>query len=88
MPRLFVACVMLQRVPPDIRILTPGLRFFSSSKVRRPRAAAVAAATRPAAPAPTTITSQLDSVAGGRLDIYWFVAGNVLVRSSAASEPK
>ena len=25
MPRLSVACVMLQRVPPDMRILTPGL---------------------------------------------------------------
>jgi len=44
-------------VPPDIRILTPGLRFFSTSNVRTPRWAAVAAAIKPAAPAPTTINS-------------------------------
>src|SRR5439155_13727816 len=58
MPRLSVACVILQRVPPDIRILTPGLRFFSKRRVRRPRPAARKAATSPAAPAPITPTSQ------------------------------
>ena len=58
MPRLSVACVRLQRVPPDIRILTPGLRFFSKSSVRRPRSAARAAASNPAAPAPMTTNSQ------------------------------
>src|SRR5207244_2832546 len=57
MPRLSVAWVMLQRVPPDMRILTPGLRFFSSSRVRRPRSAAWLAASSPAAPAPITTTS-------------------------------
>ena len=50
-------CVILQRVPPDIKIFTPGLRFFSSSSVRRPRSALRAAANSPAAPAPTTTTS-------------------------------
>src|SRR5687768_15154409 len=58
MPRLSVACVMLQRVPPDIRILTPGFLFFSRRRVRWPRSAARRAATNPAAPAPMTITSQ------------------------------
>src|SRR5262249_28191921 len=57
MPRLSVACVMLQRVPPDMRILTPGLRFFSSRRVRRPRWRGVAPPGRrgrrsPAPPAP------------------------------------
>src|SRR5436190_13760811 len=49
---------MLQRVPPDMRILTPGLRFFSSSRTRRPASAARIAAINPAAPAPITTTSQ------------------------------
>src|SRR5262245_12536977 len=57
MPRLSVAWVMLQRVPPDIRILTPGLRFFSRRTTRRPRSAAEMAAISPAAPAPITATS-------------------------------
>ena len=42
---------------PDMRILAPGRFFFSSSSVRRPRSAARQAANRPAAPAPTTMTS-------------------------------
>src|SRR4051812_20151206 len=57
MPRLSVACVMLQRVPPLMRILTPGLRFFSRSRTRRPCSAVLIAAINPAAPAPTTTTS-------------------------------
>src|SRR5579883_1542622 len=61
MPRLSVACVRLQRVPPDMRILTPGRRFFSNRSTRRPSSAARAAATRPAAPAPITTTSQTAS---------------------------
>src|SRR5207237_750567 len=61
MPRLSVAWVMLQRVPPDMRILTPGLRFFSRSSTRRPCSAALIAAISPAAPAPTTMTSQNES---------------------------
>ena len=48
---------MLQRVPPDMRILTPGRRFFSSSTTRAPRSAAAIAAQRPAAPAPRIATS-------------------------------
>ena len=36
MPAASQSCVMLQRVPPDINIFTPGLRFFSTSSVRRP----------------------------------------------------
>src|SRR5262249_31972978 len=59
MPRLSVFWVMLQRVPPDMRILTPGLRFFSSSNVRRPPSAARIAAISPAPPAPTTTTSHM-----------------------------
>src|SRR5579871_6165826 len=65
MPRLSVAWVRLQRVPPDMRILTPGLRFFSTSSVRRPASAARMAAIRPAAPAPITTTSRKDE--GGRM---------------------
>ncbi len=34
MPRLSVAWVMLHRVPPDMRILTPASLFFSKSSVR------------------------------------------------------
>ena len=48
-------------MPPDMRILTPGLRFFSSSSTRRPHSAARMAASSPAAPAPTTTTSQIVS---------------------------
>src|SRR5579863_508628 len=58
MPRESQACVRLQRVPPEIRILTPGRLFFSTSSVFRPRSAARVAASNPAAPAPTTTTSQ------------------------------
>src|SRR4051794_8450093 len=61
MPRLSVAWVMLQRVPPDMRILTPGRRFFSSSCTRGPHSAARIAATSPAAPAPMTATSTTSS---------------------------
>ncbi len=57
MPTASVSWVMLQRVPPDIRIFTPGLEFFSSKRVRKPRSAARVAARRPAAPAPMTTTS-------------------------------
>ena len=57
MPAPSQSCVILHRVPPDIRILTPGLRFFSTSSVRRPRSALRVAANSPAAPAPTTTTS-------------------------------
>src|SRR5580704_1831748 len=63
MPRLSVSWVRLQRVPPDIRILTPGLRFFSKSSTRRPSSAARKAATRPAAPAPSTTTSNPAAIA-------------------------
>ncbi len=48
-------------MPPDMRTLTPGLRFFSSSSTRRPSSAARMAATSPAAPAPTTTTSHIAS---------------------------
>ena len=61
MPRLSVAWVTLQRVPPDMRILTPGLRSFPAAGPRRPRSAARTAATSPAAPAPTTTTSHIAS---------------------------
>src|SRR3954462_8102261 len=54
MPGFSQSCVMLQRVPPDIKILTPGLRFFSTRSVRRPRSALRDAANNPAAPAPPT----------------------------------
>src|SRR5476651_1318372 len=57
MPRLSVAWVMLQRVPPDMRILTPGFLFFSRRSTCLPRSAARRAAIKPAAPAPTTTTS-------------------------------
>src|SRR4051794_14894777 len=63
MPRLSVSWVTLQRVPPDMRILTPGLRFFSSTSTRRPSSAARKAATRPAAPAPSTTTSNSAAIA-------------------------
>jgi hypothetical protein len=49
---------MLQRVPPDIKILTPSFRFFSSSKTFSPRAPALAAAINPAAPAPMMTKSK------------------------------
>jgi MoxR-like ATPase len=48
---------MLQRVPPDIKILTPGFRFFSKTSTRLPLCAAVPAAHNPAAPPPITIRS-------------------------------
>src|SRR5687767_5051760 len=56
-PRASVSCVMLQRVPPEIRIFTPALVFFSKSSVRFPRSAARIAAINPAAPAPAMTTS-------------------------------
>src|SRR6185437_13378068 len=57
MPRFVVAWVMLQRVPPDMRILTPARAFFSRRRTRRPASAALIAAISPAAPAPMTATS-------------------------------
>ena len=45
---------MLQRVPPDMRILTPGRRFFSSSRTRAPCSAALMAAIKPGAAILTT----------------------------------
>src|SRR4051812_32461249 len=56
---------MLQRVPPDMRILTPGFRFFSRRRVRLPCSAAAMAAMRPAAPAPMTTISQASSDISG-----------------------
>ena len=38
-PRSSQSWVRLQRVPPEMRIFTPGLRFFSNSSVRRPSSA-------------------------------------------------
>ena len=61
-PRLSQSWVMLHRVPPDIRILTPGLRDFSSNSTRRPRSAAWVAAISPAAPAPRTTASQSNAM--------------------------
>lgn len=58
-PRAFVR---LQRVPPDIRIFTPGRRFFSSKITFRPRSAAVMAAKRPAAPPPMMMQSKISLV--------------------------
>src|SRR5258708_1980107 len=49
---------MLHRVPPDIRILTPGRRFFSTRSTRRPRSAARNPATNPPPPAPRVATVQ------------------------------
>ena len=48
MPRTSVAWVRLQRVPPEMRIFTPGRRFFSSSNVASPRRP-------PARPPPTRL---------------------------------
>ncbi len=73
MPAASQSCVMLHRVPPDIRILTPGLRFFSSSSVRRPRSAAREAASKPAAPAPITVTSYAAAEAVG-----WVIPSSVI----------
>jgi hypothetical protein len=56
-PRLSQSCVTLQRVPPDMRILTPAFFPFSSSSTRRPRSAAKVAANSPAAPAPRMTAS-------------------------------
>jgi hypothetical protein len=58
---------MLQRVPPDINILTPAFRFFSKTSVRRPRSTLRHAANNPAAPAPITTTSYLP--AASEIDI-------------------
>ena len=52
------ALVILHRVPPDIKILTPARRFFSSTITRAPHWAARMPANRPAAPAPSTATSK------------------------------
>ena len=57
MPRASQSWVMLHRVPPDMRIFTPGFFPFSSSSTRRPRSAAWIAAISPAAPAPMMIAS-------------------------------
>ena len=57
-PRASVFCVMLHRVPPDIKILTPVLEFFSSSNTLFPRSPADVAANNPAAPAPIMMTSK------------------------------
>ena len=48
--------VTLQRVPPDMRILSPTLGWALSSVTRAPPSAARSAAVSPAAPAPTTAT--------------------------------
>src|SRR4051812_25039285 len=57
MPHLVGCKIASHRVPPDIRILTPGRPVFSSSSTRAPASAALIAAVSPAAPAPTTATS-------------------------------
>ena len=57
MPRLSQSWVMLHRVPPDMRILTPAFLPFSNSSTLRPRSAAWIAAINPAAPAPRMIAS-------------------------------
>src|SRR3954470_11812116 len=49
--------VKLQRPPPDMRIFLPALLEWSMSSTWRPRAAAVRAHIRPAAPAPMITTS-------------------------------
>src|SRR4051812_25186173 len=49
--------VKLQRPPPDMRIFLPALLERSMSSTWRPRAAAVRAHIRPAAPAPMITTS-------------------------------
>src|ERR1700712_418679 len=49
--------VKLQRPPPDIRIFLPALLERSITSTWRPRAAAVRAHIRPAAPAPMITTS-------------------------------
>ena len=51
--------VKLQRPPPDIRIFLPALLAWSSSSTWRPRAAALKAHIKPAAPAPMITTSWL-----------------------------
>src|SRR5207237_9823730 len=58
--------VTLQRVPPLMRILAPGLDAPSSTTTRREgsaRRAAIAVA-RPAAPAPITTTSDFEGIWG------------------------
>src|SRR5690606_27771071 len=54
LPRRSVAWGSLQRVPPDIRMFTPGLAVFSSPSVRRPSSAPRVEAKRSAVSAPTT----------------------------------
>src|SRR3546814_16522430 len=63
-PALVCRLVKLQRPPPDIRIFLPTRLALSITSTRRPRAPAVAAHIRPAAPPPTTITSNCCTVYG------------------------
>src|SRR3954462_4581237 len=56
--------VKLQRPPPDMRIFLPALLEWSMSSTWRPRAAAVMAHIRPAAPAPMITTAVFSSVPG------------------------
>ena len=49
--------VKLQRPPPDMRIFSPAARAWSTTSTRRPRLPASMAHIIPAAPAPTTTTS-------------------------------
>ena len=56
------ALVRLQRVPPDMRILTPARRFFSRIKAFAPSSAARIPANNPAAPPPKTTTSWSNSI--------------------------
>ena len=53
------ALVRLQRPLPEMRILRPAFSIFSIRRTLLPLRAAVAAAIRPAAPAPITITSYI-----------------------------
>ena len=56
--------VKLQRPPPEMRIFRPGCALCSSSSTRRLRWPATAAHISPAAPAPSTITSNWRGAAG------------------------
>src|SRR3954452_22698763 len=60
--------VKLQRPPPDIRIFLPALLEWSMSSTWRPRAAAVRAHSRPAAPAPMITTSEELTTSSGKTD--------------------
>src|SRR3546814_19624352 len=54
--------VKLQRPPPDIRIILPGLLACSTTSTRRPRRPAVIAHITPAAPAPTTTAPNASAI--------------------------